>query len=117
MPVRKLTVSFDLDGEVFARMLANCHSDMHIQVYGDPQKAVDTPLQLEGKATLNTAVLHALKANERMCLRDIREAIVLVGFSAKSLNSALYKLKTERMIRSPKYGWYTLTAKGLANVT
>lgn len=116
MPTRKLRVSFVLDVEVLARILAH-HEQMDIEVYGDePQgvshtkeehKALPPASGLVWEVVLRAIAQGATKSP------DIRVALEKAGYSPKSLDSAIAKLRHDaKFIERVTWGVYKLTKKG-----
>lgn len=121
MPVKKLRISFDLDMEVFAKVLALGHADMHIEAYqnaiGDEPRVTHTkPAQITSRNGIKALILSAMKEQPKnFPLRAMKMLIVDAGYSVKSLNSQLHVMVTDKLVRSNGKGLYAITKKGLTH--
>lgn len=113
MPIKKLRVSFDIDADMFTRMLAAGHSDMNIQVFSteDPRVTNTEPKQITSRLGMRKCILMQLHS-ERRRLHEIRLAIVEAGYSVKSLNNCLALMIEDGLVRRAGYGIFAITAKG-----
>lgn len=116
MPVRKLKVTFDLDVDVFAQMLAAGHSNMNIEAYEpavEPRVTHTDPAQItmEVRGGMRPTILTFLTSGKKST-QEIKVIIVRAGYSEKSLPNALFLMREDGLIRSMGVGFYALTKKG-----
>jgi hypothetical protein len=120
MPVRKLRVSFVVDVDLFAKLLASSHEQLDIAVFGDEpsvthtqgerHKALPTPTK-----GVNMIVLKAIAQGE--IIAGMRAALEKAGYSPNSLDCALSKLRhVDKLITRVSQGTYKLTRKGQDHV-
>jgi hypothetical protein len=119
MPIKKLRVSFDLDVELFAKILAHGNNGMHIDVLGDATEAprvTHTAASRRGEhpAKKQMAVLEALK-NGQQELSVMKAKVKEEGFSP-DVNSLVSKMLEDKLIKRVGYALYTLTEKGRSYV-
>lgn len=119
MAIKKLKVSFDIDAEMFAKMLAHGHSAMNIEVYGNAVEDSDKELRVShtepklitDRGGLKETILAFLSSGSKH-LSEMRVIIVRAGYSASSLNSAIDLLQSSGLIRRVYQGTYAITKKG-----
>ena len=117
--IKKLKVSFDLDMEVFAKILALGHSDMHIEAYAPAvgeEPCVTHTAQITHRGGMQTAILNALRHKGKVKTSELNSVLEAQGYSVKSLAGVIYTLKGKGLIRSGGYGLFVITKKGLAHV-
>ena len=114
MPMRKLVVSFELDAELFAKMLL--HSPMDIKAFGDePEPVPRVTHTLRHTAGKQMAILEKLASQKRVSLTEISEVAVQAGFT-KSVGSCLNTMLNTHVIQRVGSATYSITKKGLAYV-
>jgi DNA-binding HxlR family transcriptional regulator len=112
MPMKKLRVSFDIDMELFARMLGAGHSDMNIQVFGtDDPRVTHTNAITDNRGGIRTVILDTLRTGDKQ-LSEIRIALVDHGYSAKSLNGAIHLMQENGLIKRVAFATFAITKKG-----
>lgn len=115
MPVRKLRVSFVVDVDLLAKLLASSHEQLDIAVFGDEPGVSHTQGErhkaLPAPKRVGTVVLKAIEQGEGIA--GMRAALEKAGYSPDSLDSALSKLRhVDKLIERVKQGHYKLTKKG-----
>lgn len=114
MGIKKLRVSFDIDAEMFARMLSAGHSAMNIEVFGeqDPRVSHTEPMKLIGsRGGMRQAILGAL-VNGSKSMAELRVILVRAGYSVKSMPGAIHLMRQDKLIRSAGFGIIAITKKG-----
>lgn len=115
MPIKKLKVSFDLDMELFAKILAAGHTNMDIQAFGTDPTAEPAPAQITYRGGSRRAVLLALK-DKPLSRTEMKDVIAANGYSRKSLDALIYTMRVAGLVRKVGEGTYAITKKGLAHV-
>jgi hypothetical protein len=123
MPIKKIHVGFDIDMEVFMKMLQHGNSSMNINVYGDDpspskqnkssQKLLAPPKRMGArKLILNYLVKHS---DQAFASTELKNLVVERGYATGTSSSQLHGLLVLGMIKRTKYGKYQATAKAIAN--
>ena len=114
MPIRKLKISFDIDMETLARMLALGHSSLNIEAYepATEPRVTQTNQIANGHDSVEIVLLKALKKSS-LTSAEMRGALAESGWSVKSLGCALHDLKKRKLVKSIERGHYGITTKGL----
>jgi hypothetical protein len=121
MAIRKLRVSFDVDVEVFAQLLAHGNSGMNIEVFGT-DGAVPAP---SVKRVNHTRAIEAHKdhpakkqmiileelAKGRRTLMQIKEVIAKSDFSP-DISSCMALMLSRKLIKRTSYATYAIGTKG-----
>jgi hypothetical protein len=118
MPIKRVHVGFDIDMDVFMKMLQHGNSNVSVQMFGDvPKTAKAKPLLLPPpervgakKIIMDYARLHkdmGFKPKELMPL------IVAAGYSKNTHSPQLMWLSSRKYLRKDSEGTYYPTAKGL----
>src|SRR5882672_1261872 len=129
MPIKKIHIGFDLDMEVFMRMLATTPADVQFQAFGTDDAAAkprrhrkspkllthSTAPKIPGGA--RHAILAFLVAHkgEALAFNVISAELTKLEYASGTVSSQLYNLKVDRLARKTKAGW-TATAKAVAEV-
>src|SRR5882672_2933257 len=128
MPIKKIHIGFDLDMEVFMRMLAATPADVQFQAFGtDDAKPHRKHRKSPKLLTHSTApkipggARHAILAflvahkGEALAFNVISAELIKLEYASGTVSSQLYNLKVDRLARKTKAGW-TATAKAVAEV-
>jgi len=129
MPIKKIHIGFDLDMEVFMRMLAATPADVQFQAFGTEEPTAprrkrrsapkllthSTAPKIPGGA--RHAILAFLVAHkgEALAFSVISAELIKLEYASGTVSSQLYNLKVDRLARKTKAGW-TATAKAVAEV-
>lgn len=122
MALKKMRVSFDLDMEVFAQILAKANSGMKIDIFGDetqvPKEKMKALPKLDG-ASVRNHLLAVMIANpdREYTTKELKGLVIANGASLgqNGIHGAVHDLFTHRMIKRTKPGRYKLTTKGASN--
>jgi hypothetical protein len=127
MAIRKLRVSFDIDVETFAKVLALGNSGMNIEVYGtgdasaSPSRVNHTVAvarvghRKEHPAKKQMVILEALAKKEAMHLNEISVLCKKAGFAA-SINSCMNTMLNAGTVTRVGPGLYAATDRGVSYV-
>jgi hypothetical protein len=120
MPIKRVHVGFDIDMDVFMKMLQHGNSNVSVEMYGDtpkvkavkPKPLLLPPPERVGakKIIMDYARLHkdmGFKPKELMPL------IVAAGYSKNTHSPQLMWLSSRKYLRKDSEGTYYPTAKGL----
>lgn len=114
MGIKKLRVSFDIDAEMFARLLSAGHSAMNIEVFSNEDPRVshtEPPKLITDRGGMRRVILNTLKEGSKRTA-ELQVIVVRAGYSAKSFSSAIHLLRTDGLVRSVGYGVIGITKKG-----
>src|SRR5882672_1947106 len=126
MPIKKIHIGFDLDMEVFMRMLATTPADVQFQAFGTEEPTAprrkrrsapkllthSTAPKIPGGARHAILVAHK---GEALAFSVISAELIKLEYASGTVSSQLYNLKVDRLARRTKAGW-TATAKAVAEV-
>jgi hypothetical protein len=122
MSMKKIHVEFDLDPDLFMRMLQHGSSSMKIEVYGDDKppkvskeerKLLPAPSRerIAGGAK-NLIMQYAKQHPDGFVAGDVRPIVVEAGYAPTTHSPQLMELKAKGFLRR-KDGVYSPTAKGM----
>ena len=118
MPIKKINVSFDIDAEIFMKMLQHGNSSMKIEVFGDTpkvskkdaQKLLPAPERVGAKnIIMDYAKAHA---EAGFTPKEVLPLVVAAGYSKSTHSPQLMWLMSKGYLKR-KDGQYFPTAKGL----
>jgi hypothetical protein len=115
--LKKIRVSFEVDLEVFAKLLAVGHQKINVEMLGSEEaKASEAPRVTHTRhgASRAMVVLEAL-AEGKKSLTELKDIAHKAGFMG-DLGSCLYGLIATGSIRRVKHATYAITKKGEAHV-
>lgn len=134
MPIKQLKFSFTVGVEQLAEIISHGHNAMDIEVVEDAPRVqsklkgvLDDVLALpapklngqhrktNGRAGIKAIIVKALKAQEKMAVRELRSLVVAGGYKATSLPNQLDELRQkDKLIKRAGAGHYRLTKRGAA---
>jgi hypothetical protein len=122
MPIKKIHVGFDIDADVFMKMLQHASSGMKIEVFGDTPKLAkrDQPKLLAAPSERGGArklMLAFLLAHKERGVKptELREVCVAAGYAPATHSPILTALQIAGMIKKLKDGTYQATPKAVSN--
>jgi hypothetical protein len=117
MAIKKLTISFDVDMEVFMKMLQHGNSSMNIQVLGDKPKVAKEPKLLAGPPTepLRKVALDFFREHKerQVPIRELRHRCIEKGFRPNSAYQIVSLLIENKHLKKLGDGMYQITAAGV----
>jgi hypothetical protein len=131
MPIKKISVTFDLPIGQFLGMLAAGNSGMKIDVFGDEPKVSKkmlnghAPKLLEGPKRKSGAtpgssrsiIMGALKGGEKVPLAQLRSLLKEAGFPHPNLaSSMLHTMRKDGVVKRVGAGKYQITPTGTASL-
>jgi hypothetical protein len=114
--MRTLRISFTVDEQAAGSVLADLAdrvSNLDFNVIEEVPHTQNRPRQKSNgyaKDSIGWIILTATQT-EAKSTAELKEAIVAGGFSAKSLNSALYKLQDDKHVKRVGFNSYKATGK------
>jgi hypothetical protein len=119
MALKKMRVSFDLDIEVFAQILAKANSGIKIDMFGEEVRAPREKMKALPKsdgASVRNHLLAVMKAEpeREYTTMELKGLVIANGASLgqNGIHGAVHDLFTHRMLKRTKPGVYKLTALG-----
>ena len=120
MPVRKVSVVFDLDVELFTRILGAANQGVRFETYGDdkpfqvegPKRQLALPAPKEGARHLILA--HMKQHPDKTFTTD--ELVVFVenyGYERKNVHNAMHNMHRDGLIRKYRPGQYRVSKAGM----
>jgi hypothetical protein len=124
MPMKKIHVEFELDPEVFMKMLQHGSSSMKIAVFGDdkghklPKKEKEPKLLAAPKndrVGSKKIVMDYAKLHKDMGFKpkELQPIVTAAGYSNNTHSPVLMWLMSRGYLRRDKEGTYYPTAKGM----
>jgi hypothetical protein len=117
MAVKKISVTFELDMEVFMKVLQHGNSAVRVDMYGDRKespKLLAAP-QPERPGAKKLMIEFMTKNKDRdVQAKELKLMLVENGYSPSTYGSQLHLMMLDGIIKRSKDG-YRLTAKALAN--
>jgi hypothetical protein len=132
MSIKKIRVSFDLDMEIFMRMLAHGNDAVRFEVYGDQPKvpkvrkeaqavdgvkALPKPARAIDAPPVRIVLFDYIKANKDgpIPVKAMCAYIEQHGYAATSVYHALSALMKAKYIKRVDAGVYQITEKGITH--
>ena len=117
MPIKKIHVGFDIDMDVFMKMLQHGSSNVRVEFTGEAPKVKPTasgPKLLTPPVPIRSVVLDYFKQHkdEKVNVRSLFELVQSKGFAGNSAYSVLHLLVANKHVKKIDKGLYQLTASG-----
>ena len=116
MPIKKIHVGFDIDVEMFMKLLQHGNSGMKIEVFGDtPKKEAQKLLPAPSGVPLRTVALDFFKARKDRVvpIKELRHHCVEKGFRPNSAYQIVNLLIGNKHLKKVSVGMYQVTAAGM----
>lgn len=113
MALKKMRVSFDLDIEVFAQILAKANSGIKIDMFGDEARVPrEKLLPRIGHESYHQRILNHMKKDKEKHYTTTELKAIFTD-APNAVHGALNHLFTNRLIKRPAKATYQLTALGV----
>ena len=119
MAIKKIHIGFDVDIEIFMKMLQHGNSGMKIEVFGDTPKVKKDkePKLLEAPKRVGAKNVIMAFAKERKETgfkpKDVAPAVIAAGYSDNTHSPQLIWLAARGLLKQDKEGTYHITTKGM----
>ena len=117
MPMKKIHVGFDIDPELFMKLL-QFSGNMKIEVHGTDdakpkarQKLLPSPVRIGVRKVM---VDYMIKENRPVRPFEIGKACAAAGYSDNSHSPQMMVLRKQKIIKRIKGGLYVVTPKGVS---
>jgi hypothetical protein len=119
MPIKRVHVGFDIDMDVFMKMLQHGNSNVRVEMYGDTPKATKSQgpklLPPPDRPGAKKIIMDYAKLHKDMGFKpkELLPIVVAAGYAKNTHSPQLMWLMSRGFIRKDKEGTYYPTTKGM----